>query len=187
VGSLFAMLVAAFIVIATAATLYPKHVEVQTAEQAAQALAPIAGSAAKYLFAVGLFGASMLAAAVLPLATAYSVTEALGVEKGISAGFREAPIFMGIFTGLMAIGALVSLIPGLPVIQALVLLQAIDCLLLPFVLFSILRLVNSRKLMGDLVNGPVYNAVARTATLVVTVLSLALLVMTVLSWFGTSS
>lgn len=183
-GSLFAMLVAAFIVVATASTLYPQHIHVDTADQAARALAPLAGAGAKYLFAVGLFGASMLAAAVLPLATAYSVTEALGVEKGQDAGFSEAPIFTGIFTGLMVVGTLVSLIPGLPIIQVLLLTQVVDCLLLPFVLFSILRLANNRKLMGDMVNGPVYNTVARIAAVVVTVLSIALLVMTLLGIFG---
>ena len=182
VGSLFAMLVAAFIVIATAAKLYPNP-NITTAEQAAQALAPLAGPAAKYLFAIGLFGASMLAAAVLPLATAYSITEALGVEKGISTGFREAPIFMGIFTGLMALGAIIAAFIPLPVIQVLVFIQVIDCLLLPFVLFSILRLVNDRRLMGTMVNGRLYNAVARTAAVLVTILSLVLVGTTVLGWF----
>jgi Mn2+/Fe2+ NRAMP family transporter len=125
----------------------------------------------------------MLAAAVLPLATAYSISEALGVEKGVSAGFREAPVFMGIFTGLIALGALISLLP-LPTISVLIVTQVIDALLLPFVLFSILRLANDRKLMGDLVNGPIYNAIARVATVVVTLLSIALLGITVLGWFG---
>jgi Mn2+/Fe2+ NRAMP family transporter len=91
---------------------------------------------------------------------------------------------MGIFTGLMALGALISLIPGLPVIRVLILIQVVNCLLLPFVLFSILRLVNNRRLMGDMTNGPLYNAVARIATLLVTALSIVLLVTTVLGWFG---
>jgi NRAMP (natural resistance-associated macrophage protein)-like metal ion transporter len=171
VGSIFANLVAVFIVVATAATLYGHVTQIHTAADAAAALRPLAGSYAEVLFATGLFGASMLAAAILPLATAYSIAEALGVEKGVDAGFREAPVFMGLFTGLMAIGVVVALIPGLPQIQMLVVIQVIDCVLLPFILFSILRLVNSRRLMGELVNGRWYNVVAWTTALVVTVLA----------------
>jgi Mn2+/Fe2+ NRAMP family transporter len=185
-GSLFANLIAVFIVIATAATLFPHHEAVQSAQDAARALGPIAGSYAKYLFAVGLFGASMLAAAVLPLATAYSIAEAMGVEKGVNRGFREAPVFMGLFTGLMVLGVAIALIPSLPVIQVLVAVQAVDCLLLPVVLIAILRLINMRRLMGDLVNGPIYNVIARTTAVVVTILSLVLLGTTVLQLFGVS-
>lgn len=183
-GSLFANLIAVFIVIATAATLFPHHETVQTAQDAARALGPIAGSYAKYLFAIGLFGASMLAAAVLPLATAYSIAEAMGVEKGVSRGFREAPVFMGLFTGLIVLGVVVALIPNLPVIQVLVAVQAVDCVLLPVVLFAILRLINKPLLMGDMVNGPVYNVIARVTAVVVSVLSLVLLGTTVLQIFG---
>lgn len=182
VGSLFAMLIFLFILVATASTLYPNP-HISSAAQAAAALGPVAGNYAKYLFAIGLFGASMLAAAVLPLATAYSISEALGVEKGVSSRFRDAPVFMGIFTGLIALGALISLLP-LPVISVLIITQVVDALLLPFVLFSILRLATNRKLMGDMVNGPVNTFIARIATGVVTLLSLALLLITVLSWFG---
>ena len=185
-GSLFANLIAVFIVIATAATLFPHHQTVQTAQDAARALGPIAGSYAKYLFAIGLFGASMLAAAVLPLATAYSIAEAMGVEKGVNRGFREAPVFMGLFTGLIVLGVVVALIPGLPVIQVLVAVQAVDCVLLPVVLFVILRLINKPRLMGNLANGPVYNFIARVTAVVVTVLSLVLLGTTVLQLFGVS-
>jgi Mn2+/Fe2+ NRAMP family transporter len=127
----------------------------------------------------------MLAAAVLPLATAYAITEALGLEKGLDLDFGEAPIFMGLFTGLIALGVLIALIiPRGTVIQVLIFVQVIDCLLLPFVLFSILRLVNDRTLMGNMVNGPVYNAVARTVAALVTALSLALLVTTLLPTVG---
>jgi Mn2+/Fe2+ NRAMP family transporter len=185
-ASVFANLVAAFIVIATAASLHVHGItQINTADDAARALSPLAGSAAKYLFAIGLFGASMLAAAVLPLATAYAITEALGLEKGLDLDFGEAPIFMGLFTGLIALGVLIALIiPRGTVIQVLIFVQVIDCLLLPFVLFSILRLVNDRTLMGNMVNGPVYNAVARTVAALVTALSLALLVTTLLPTVG---
>jgi Mn2+/Fe2+ NRAMP family transporter len=175
-------------VIATASTLFAHHItQINTANDAAQALGPLAGDKAELLFATGLFGASMLAAAVLPLATAYSISEALGVEKGVDAGFREAPVFTGIFTGLMAVGVLVAtVISSSNAIQLLLVVQVIDCLLLPFILFSILRLVNNRRLMGDMVNGPVYNVVARITAVVVTALSLVYVGSTLLQAFGVS-
>lgn len=184
-GSLFANLIAVFIVIATAATLFPHHQAVNTASDAASALAPLAGKYAEYLFAIGLFGASMLAAAILPLATAYSITEALGVEKGVDAGFREAPIFMGLFTGLIAVGVIVALfVTETSAIQLLLVVQVVDCLLLPFILFSILRLINKPNLMGDMVNGRIYNVIAWATAIIVSVLSVILLMITVLGWFG---
>src|SRR5438477_3639286 len=156
-GTVFAIAIAFFITVATAATLHAAGVHIESAEQAARALEPLAGPYAKALFAVGLFGASMLAAAVLPLSTAYSISEALGFEKGVSRSFREAPIFLGIFTFLVAVGGLVAMIPGLPLIGVLLFTQVINGLLLPVLLVSILRLVNDRKLMGARANGPVYN------------------------------
>lgn len=184
-GSLFAMLTFGFIILATAATLFTHHVQVQTAADAARALAPLAGPLAKYLFAVGLFGASVLAAAVLPLATAYSVSEALGVEKGINSGFREAPVFMSIFTGLIVLGVLLAMVTDpTQQVQVLILVQVINGLLLPVILFTIVRLVNNRNLMGDMVNGPVYNVIAWITAVVVSILSIVLLVYTVLGWFG---
>lgn len=183
-GSFFANLIAAFIVIATAATLYTHHIQVSTAQDAARALAPLAGKYAALLFAIGLLGASMLAAAVLPLATAYSITEALGVEKGLNVGFREAPVFTGLFTGLMVLGAALALIPNLPYIQVLILVQIVDCLLLPVILFSILKLVNNPRLMGDMTNGRVYNLIAWATAIGVSILSVVLLLSTILGLFG---
>ena len=119
-----------------------------------------------------LFGASMLAAGVLPLATAYSISEALGFEKGVSRSFREAPIFLGVFTFLVAVGAAIAVIPNLPLIRVLLVTQVINGLLLPVILFAVLRLVNDRELMGTHVNGPLYNIAAWLTAIVVTVLSL---------------
>jgi NRAMP (natural resistance-associated macrophage protein)-like metal ion transporter len=184
-ASFFANFIAIFIVVATAATLFP-HGPLNDAADAAKALDPLASKYATYLFATGLFGASMLAAAVLPLATAYSISEALGFEKGLNVSFREAPVFMGMFTGLIVLGVVVSLIPGLPLFQVLIFIQVINCLLLPVVVFSILRLVNSRQLMGGMVNGRVYNGVAWVTAIAVSALSLLLLISTVLPWFGVS-
>jgi Mn2+/Fe2+ NRAMP family transporter len=136
------------------------------------------------LFAVGLLGASLLAAAVLPLTTAYSVAEAFGFEKGVSASFREAPVFMGIVTGLMAVGAAIALTPGLPVIEVLLSLQVVNGILLPVVLIAALRLTNDRELMGDYRNGPVFNAIALATTGGVMLLSTVYLVLQVLDPFG---
>ena len=120
----------------------------------------------------------MLAAGVLPLATAYSISEALGFEKGVSRSFREAPIFLGTFTFLVAFGAAIAVIPNLPLIRVLLVTQVINGLLLPVVLFAILRLVNNRELMGTRVNGPIYNVAAWLTAILVTVISLLYLLMT---------
>ena len=175
IGTILAMLVVFFIVISTAATLHKNNIHIDSPEDAARALRPLAGAYAEKLFAVGLFGASMLAAGVLPLATAYSISEALGYEKGVSRSFREAPIFLGVFTFLVAIGACIAVIPDLPLIRVLLVTQVVNGLLLPIILFAILRLVNNRELMGEHVNGPIYNAAAWTTATVVTCLSLLLI------------
>jgi NRAMP (natural resistance-associated macrophage protein)-like metal ion transporter len=175
-GTIFSVIVAFFIIVATAATLNLTGVHIETADAAAKALEPLAGVYAKTLFAVGLFGASMLAAAVLPLSTAYSISEALGFEKGVSRSFREAPIFLGIFTFLVAIGGLVAMIPGLPLISVLLVTQVINGLLLPVILISVLRLVNKTELMGAHANGRVYNAASWLTVVVVSALSLLFIV-----------
>jgi Mn2+/Fe2+ NRAMP family transporter len=172
VGTVFAIAIAFFITVATAAKLHGMGVRIESAEQAARALEPLAGPYAKTLFGVGLFGASMLAAAVLPLSTAYSISEALGFEKGVSRSFREAPIFIGIFTFLVVVGGVVAMIPRLPLFDVLLFTQVINGLLLPVLLISILRLANKRELMGAHVNGRVYNAASWLTVAVVSTLSL---------------
>jgi NRAMP (natural resistance-associated macrophage protein)-like metal ion transporter len=185
IGTGFAILIVFFIVVSTAATLHVHGEHIETAAEAARALRPVAGSYAEILFAVGLFGASMLAAGVLPLATAYSISEAFGFEKGVSSSFREAPIFIGVFTFLVALGALIATLPGLPLFRVLLVTQVINGLLLPVVLIAILRLVNNRELMGAHVNGPLYNIAAWLTTLIVSALSLLLIVVTLFpSLFG---
>jgi Mn2+/Fe2+ NRAMP family transporter len=178
VGTIFAILIAFFIVVSTAATLHKYGIHIESAEDAARALRPFASKYAELLFAIGLFGASMLAAGVLPLATAYSISEALGFEKGVSRSFREAPIFLGTFTFLVAVGAAIAAIPGLPLFRVLLVTQVINGLLLPVVLLAVLRLVNNKDLMGSYVNGPIYNAAAWLTAIVVTVLSLLYIVIT---------
>lgn len=176
VGTLFACMVAAFIVISTAATLHKQGItEIDSAVTAAQALAPVAGVYAKYLFAIGLLGAAMLAMGVLPLATAYSLSEALGFEKGLSRSFREAPIFLGIFTALIVIGAVVALLPGIPQIKLLLFTQMINGLLLPIILVAILKLANNEEIMGEHKNSRIFNVIAWLTTIVVSILSLLLI------------
>ena len=179
IGVLFANIVAAFIVIATAATLHIQGVKVESAADAAQALAPVVGQYAKYLFAFGLFGASMLAMGVLPLATAYSVSEALGFEKGLSHSFREAPIFLGIFTSLIVIGSVVALIPNIPQIKLLLLTQCVNGLLLPVLLVAIVRLASNPEIMGEFKNSFAFNCLAWFITVIVSLLSILLIFTTI--------
>ena len=186
VGTTFACLIAAFIVISTATTLHLSGVTtIDSAATAAESLAPVAGEYAKYLFAVGLFGAAMLAMGVLPLATAYSLSEALGFEKGISRTFREAPIFLGIFTALILIGSIVAMIPGIPQIRLLLFTQTVNGVLLPVILFAILSLANNREIMGEYKNTTWFNVAAGTTAVVVSILSLLLIGKTFADMFTT--
>lgn len=178
VGTIFAIVIVFFIIVSTAATLHKAGIEIKTATDAAHSLRPLAGRYAETLFGLGLFGASMLAAGVLPLATAYSITEALGFEKGVSRSFREAPIFLGTFTFLVAVGAAIAIIPKLPLFRVLLVTQVINGLLLPVVLFAVLRLVNNRELMGSHVNGPLYNIAAWSTAILVTAISLLFILIT---------
>ena len=180
-GSIFANLVASFIIIATAATLFVHgHRTVDTAAQAARALAPFAGRFAEVLFAVGLLGASLLAAAVLPVTAAYVISETFGFEKGISRSPREAPVFVGVVTALVVIGAAVAVIPGIPVFRLLVGVQAVNGVLLPITLFFVWRLSASEELMGRRKNGRVFNVVAGATVVATSALSVILLVVTLL-------
>jgi Mn2+/Fe2+ NRAMP family transporter len=175
-GSIFANLVAGFIIIATGSTLYlhGQH-NISTAAQAAKALEPFAGRYAEVLFAVGLLGASLLAAAILPVTAAYVIAETFGFEKGISRRIHEAPVFVAVITALIAIGTIVAIIPGIPVISLLVGVQVVNGALLPVLLIFIWRLASDRELMGDYRNGRVFNAVAALTVVATSGLSLLLL------------
>ena len=178
-GSIFAILVAMFIIIATAATLYgrPGAASLSDAATFAGALEPILGQWAGLLFAIGLLGASLLAAAVLPLSTSFAICEVFGFESGVDKTFSEAPIFNGIFTGLIALAAFVALaLPARTLLGVLVGTQAINGIILTLVLLFILRLVNNRRLMGRYRNGLLFNAVAYASAAVLIVLT-ALLVL----------
>ncbi len=183
-GSVFGNLIAAFIVIATGATLHAAGVvDIQTAQDAALALQPIAGTAAVSLFGIGMLGASLVAGGVLPLATAYSVSEAFGFRKGVNLDFRRAPIFLGLFSALVAIGAVVALVPNVPIIQLLVGIQVLNGALLPVILVFILLLARNRRLMGNLRNGAVTNVLGWGTLVLVTS---AVLVLFGSQFFGAS-
>jgi len=184
IGMTFADIIAAFIVICTAATLYTHGIRnIDTAATAAESLVPIAGVYAKYLFGVGLFGASMLAMAVVPLATAYSLSEALGFEKGLSRSFREAPIFLGIFTALILIGGIVAMVPAIPPITLLLVAQCINGVLLPVLLIAIVKLINNPAIMGEYRNSILFNILAISTTAIVSILSLLLIGKTIADMF----
>src|SRR5436190_6892093 len=173
IGSLLTTIVALFIIVCTAATLHSAGITIETPEDAARALEPLAGPYARILFGLGLFGASMLAASVLPLSTAYAVCGAFGWERGVSTSWSQAPIFNGIYTALIAIGAAVVLLPGLPLIQLIVATQLLNGLLLPIVLIFVLRLVNHRDLMGSYTNGRVFNVLSYGTTAILIALTVA--------------
>jgi Mn2+/Fe2+ NRAMP family transporter len=184
-GSIFANVVAGFIIIATGATLFI-HGErtINSAADAAKALAPFAGRYAEVLFAIGLLGASLLAAAILPVTAAYVIAETFGFEKGISHRPREAPVFVAVITTLIAIGTIVALLPGVPVIGLLVAVQVVNGVLLPITLVFIWRLASNRELMGDHANGPVFSVLAGATVFATSALSMLLLGVTFAGLFG---
>lgn len=184
-GSIFANLVAMCVMIATA-TAIGFSGPLDSAADAAQALEPVAGSAATVLFGLGLFGASALAAAVVPLSTSYALAEAVGVERSVSKSFREAPLFLGMFTGLIVLGALIALIPG-NLITLLVGMQVLNGLIAPIVLAFILVLCNRRSVLGDAVNGPRFRVVATIVVVLVGTLAVVVVGQTVLGWLGVIS
>lgn len=179
-GAIAANIVAWFIIVTTGTVLFPRGIAASSAEKAAQALAPVAGQYASSLFAIGLFGASLLAAFVLPLTASYAVCEAFGFERGIDRTWAEAPVFNGIYTFVIFFGALFVLIPKAPLISIMVLSQAVNGVLLPFLLIFMMIIINDRRIMGRHVNGRIYNAVGWTTVIVVIGLTVALLGMTAL-------
>ena len=178
-GAALAGLFAFFIVVVTGTVLYPAGIDVTSADAAAQALVPLAGARAGLLFAVGLCGASLLGAVVMPLSTSYAICEAFGWESGISKNFREAPVFMSLFTLLLVLGAVVVLIPGISLIPLIISAQIANGVLLPIVLIFILRLATDRRLMGDAVNGRVATVLGWGVAALAGSLSIAYLVASV--------
>lgn len=183
-GSVVSNAIAFFIVVTTAATLFAQDMPAETVTDVAQSLRPLAGDFAARLFAIGLLNASLLAAAVLPLSTAYAVCEAFGWERSVNRPFRQAPAFFGLFAGLLVIGATAVLIPGAPLLALLFLPNVVGGILLPVILLLLLRLVNDRRIMGRLVNSRRQNAVAGGTAAVIIALSIAYLVIAILELAG---
>ncbi|HZR27317.1 MAG TPA: Nramp family divalent metal transporter [Terriglobales bacterium] len=181
-GCIITDVVAFFIVVACAATLYVtgQH-DITDASQAAVALKPLAGEFAALLFAVGLVNASLLSAAILPLATAYNICEGLGVESGVNKKFSEAPVFYWLYTFLIVCGAGVVLIPKLPLIKVMIFSQVANGVLLPFVLIYMLLLVNKRELMGEYKNSTFANVIAWSTGVVMILLTIGLVWNTITS------
>ncbi len=174
-GSILSNVVSAFVIIAAGATLFAVGAQITDARDAAVALGPLAGNAAEYLFAIGLLNASLLGAMIVPIATAYYVCEGLGFESGIDKTFKEAPVYYGIFTFLIVVGAIPALFPSAPLVKIMLVAQVINGILLAPVLIFILKLVNKKWLMGKYVNPRWYNIFAWIIVAILIVLS-ALLV-----------
>lgn len=181
-GAVFANAISMCIIIATAAAIGGSGA-LSSADQAARALEPVAGSSATTLFAIGLLGASALAAAVVPLSTSYALAEAVGVERSVSRRFSEARLFLGLFTAQIVIGATVALVPG-NLISLLINTQILNGIITPVILTFILVLANRSTLLGDAVNSPRFRIVATTCIAVVGALALVVLGITVAGWFG---
>jgi len=179
-GALLTGVNAFFMIVVAGAVLYPAGIHVETAADAAAALLPLAGQQAQLLFAMGLLGASLLAATIMPLSTSYAICEAFGQESGISKNFRDAPVFMGLFTFLLVGGAVVVLIPGLPLVPLILVSQNVNGLLLPIVLVFVLRLAGDRTIMGDARNGLLATVVGTFTVLMASALSIGLVVVTLL-------
>ena len=182
VGAIMAAFVAMSIIVATGATIGGTG-PLTSASHAAHALRPVAGAAAELLFGLGLLGASALAAAVVPLSTSYAVAEAIGVERSVSSSFRQAPIFLGLFTAQILVGAAVVLVPG-NLITLIINTQVLEGVITPMTLILILVLANRRSLLGAAANGPWARWVGGISIVSVAAVASVFVVLTVLGWFG---
>jgi len=181
VGCVITVVVAFFIMVACGSTLHPNGIQINEAKDAALALKPLAGKMASMVFAFGLFVASVFSATILPLATAFYVSEAFGFEAGIDKKWDEAKEFYSLYTGILIISVIIILIPDAPLIQISIWSQVINGVLLPVVLVCMILLINSKKIMGTYVNKPLQNIIGWSAVVILTGLSLMLLIMPLIS------
>lgn len=175
-GSFMMHVVAFFIIVACGATLFNAGIKIERAEEAAMALSPFAGKYASIFFAVGLANASLFAASILPLTTAYYICQAMGWETGLNKTFKEAPQFMGLYSALIIIGSLIILLPGAPLMPIMWMSQVLNGMVLPFVLIFMLSLVNKKELMGEYTNSRLLNWIAWSATVIMIALTVILVV-----------
>jgi NRAMP (natural resistance-associated macrophage protein)-like metal ion transporter len=181
VGSILVSVVAFFIVMLCAITLHQNGIRIVSAKDAALALAPLAGEYCSWLFAFGLLNASLFAASILPLSTAYTICEAFGWESSVNRKFAEAPQFYGLYTLMIFLGAGIILLPGMPLIQIMYHSQVINGLLLPFILIFMLLLINDRRIMGEYINGPWMNTATWATVIILILLSGSMVVSTLIS------
>jgi NRAMP (natural resistance-associated macrophage protein)-like metal ion transporter len=181
IGCIITVVVAFFIMVACGSTLYPNGIVINEAKDAAISLRPLAGNLASYVFAFGLFIASIFSATILPLATAYFVCEAFGFETGIDKKWDEAREFYILYTGILVISVIIILIPNAPLIPISLWSQVINGILLPVVLVSMMILVNKKKIMGNYVNGRTTNFIGWCAVIILIALSFALLILPLLN------
>jgi Mn2+/Fe2+ NRAMP family transporter len=186
VGCVVTDLIAFFIIMACGATIFAHHVTIDpnspdAARDVGLALAPLAGKWASYLFAFGLFNASVFTASILPLATAYYICEGMGWEMGIGRTFKQAPWFLGLYTALIVVGSSIVLIPRAPLVQIMFWSQVVNGVLLAPVLVFMLILINRKRIMGKWVNSPLYNVISWITVVVMVLLTMAFVVFQVKS------
>ncbi len=181
VGCVATIVVAFFIMVACGSTLHPKGIQINEAKDAAMALKPLAGALASQVFAFGLFVASVFSATILPLATAFYISEAFGFEAGIDKKWDEAKEFYTLYTGILIISAVIILIPNAPLIQISIWSQVINGVLLPVVLVCMILLINNKKIMGTYINNKLQNIIGWSAVIILTGLSLTLIVLPLLN------
>jgi NRAMP (natural resistance-associated macrophage protein)-like metal ion transporter len=172
IGCSITDIVSFFIIVTCATTLFVQGIRINEASEAALALKPLAGEYASLIFAVSLANAALLGAIIVPLATSYYICEAMGWERGVNKTFKEAPQFMGIYTFMMVIPAMLILIPGAPLVFLMILSSVLNGILLPFVLIYAISLVNNKKIMGEYVNPRIYNFISWGTVGVLTVLTI---------------
>jgi NRAMP (natural resistance-associated macrophage protein)-like metal ion transporter len=177
-GSVMAVVVAAFIIITCAATLYKHGIQVESAADAAKALEPLAGKYAEGLFAFGLLVAGLFSSGILPLSTSYHVCEGMGWPAGLNHRYGEAKQFYVLYAGILAVGAIPILIPGMPLIKVMLISQICNGVLLPFVLLMMLRMVNDKGLMGEHTNGWVLNVISYLTVVILILMTLGSVVLT---------
>jgi Mn2+/Fe2+ NRAMP family transporter len=183
-GSLLANLIGGFVIVACAATLYSQSGTINTGDanavsEIARALSPLAGEGATMLFAIGLLAASFLGLGVVPLTSAYAACEAFGWETGVDWRWHDAPAFYGLLVFFIAVAAFFVLIPGLPLVEVMVLAQVVNAMLLPFVLVFVMILASDRTLMGPLVSGRLLRSIGWAVTGLLALLSPVLAVTTI--------
>ncbi len=174
-GCILSDVVAFFIVVACAASLFKTGVRIETVKDAALALTPLAGKYAGWLFAFGLFNAAIFAVSILPLSTAYSICEGMGWEEGVDKRFEEAPQFFGLYTAMITIGAGVVLIPNFPLLKMMYLSQVGNGILLPVILFFMLSLINNPDVMGEYLNNKIFNWITGLTIFIMIILSILML------------